>query len=163
VHYVWRSFAPDWDDSPRTRRRGESLIITCLCGPLAQQRYAPRSHWLAVGWGADFQRASELAEHLVGLQEAGILLERLQRETGDLIDQHWSRIEAVANALIAEKTLDGKRLREVIEATTSVPSPPARCPRRIFRRKFEILPNADFLQEQKAKEAARLAKCRESD
>jgi len=42
-------------------------------------------------------------------------LERLQREAGDLIDQHWPHIEAVANALIAERTLDGKGLREVIE------------------------------------------------
>ncbi len=44
---LFRTNAPDWDDSNRTRNRLETLVFVCLAGTEAQRRFAPRSvrHW----------------------------------------------------------------------------------------------------------------------
>jgi len=97
----------DFDGSDRARLRAESAIIVALAGPAAQRRYSPRSvrSWHASG---DYELAGELAMRVNGSAAAtNAYLKWLQIRTGDLLAGRWRTVDALARALIEQKTIDG--------------------------------------------------------
>ena len=101
---------PDYDSSPRMQRRFENMVLVCLAGPAAQQRFNPHGFRYSHG-SHDRREAVDLLNYLVGSQQ------ELQAYY-NLIDirarafvngaYHWKSIEALANALLDSGTMTGR-------------------------------------------------------
>ena len=108
--------------SARARVRAENHITVLLAGPAAQQKHDPRSRWRESG-GSDYRIARELASELnaewIGSDDeaTGACLRWFEIVARRMIDKCWPHVEAVASALIEERTLPGQELQDVIEAS----------------------------------------------
>lgn len=107
----------EWDDSPQTRSLVESRIRICLAGPIAQKMFNPhgfRKHHAEHDW----KEATNLVLYLGGDEETtNACIQQLKNQTHDIIDRHWDRVEAIAEALIEQKKLSGAQVKEIIERT----------------------------------------------
>jgi Peptidase M50B-like len=93
---------------------GERAVLTTLAGPYAQKRYAPRSHWRSRNHaghrssGRDFDYVIDLIFDLYGTGKVADRYSRFTEARAEaLVDQHWSRIEAVAKALLEHGEITG--------------------------------------------------------
>jgi hypothetical protein len=104
----------DYDGSDRARRRAEIAIIVCLAGPVAQQRYKPRS-WRSYHGQYDHSQAADLALSLNGSDEAtNAHLKYLAIVARDMVAALWPLIERVAGALIERRTLTAAEIATVL-------------------------------------------------
>lgn len=119
-HATWPSFRPDTDNSLRTRRRAEMLIMVALAGSEAEKRVTGRYNHR--GAESDMHYAGGLTMYLTGsAEEAEALLRWLTIRTRNVLENHWSTVEPLADALLNEQRLNGKRILEVILATMGAP------------------------------------------
>lgn len=114
-------FQPDIEIDGRTRRRIKTEIMTFWAGTLAEERQGESTpEQLEVGFASDRASISDLAVYSTGsIYEAEAYIEWLRRRTEALLNRWgvWSAIEAVADALIEERELSGRRVREIYHAT----------------------------------------------
>ena len=104
--------AVGWDTSPRMRRRVEEQIRILLAGGIAQRRMAPRSSKWAES--DDRHRAVDLVLRLASPgREAGTYMKLLRIQTEQAVEREWPTICAVAEALIARRTLTGDDVKEL--------------------------------------------------
>jgi hypothetical protein len=109
-----RGIKLDVDDSDRARARAEKAIIMCLAGPIAQQRFSPRS-WRNHHGSSDYETATDLALRLTGGGEvATAYLRYLDLATKQLVDQRWWVVELIANALLDVGQLSGSEIDQLI-------------------------------------------------
>ena len=117
-------------DNVRHRFRFEHKAIMTLAGPLTQKRYSPRSHWRKGGSGygkfttkgTDFQVVSDLIHRVHGDGKvAETFWSYLEAQTERLVDQNWSAIERVAQALLKQGTLSRGELRMAIQGSYRPP------------------------------------------
>jgi hypothetical protein len=82
-------------------------IVISICGAVAQRRYRPRSV-RSVHGHADFVSAFDMALQVSGSEqrEAQALLRWLEVRAENLVNSRWPCIEAVAKALLRDRTLD---------------------------------------------------------
>jgi hypothetical protein len=103
-----RGIKLDIDDSDRARLRVERAIMICFAGPLAQQRYRPRS-WRRWHGASDFQTAADLALRVSGSEEAATAFLRwLELQTRSIVIARWTLIDRVAQALLEHDKLVGR-------------------------------------------------------
>jgi hypothetical protein len=96
------------------RDRAESGIVVYLAGPEAQQRHNPRS-WRSDDGDSDYEQAFELATGLNGSQEAILAyLDWLTVVARDEITHLWPKVEMVAQALIAKRTLSAAEIKALL-------------------------------------------------
>jgi hypothetical protein len=109
------------DDSGRTqiKRLGrgvgriERIILINLAGPYAQRRYAPRSRWRSrshTGFnsGYDFDNVTDLIYDKHGMGKVAEAYWRyVETRAEALVEQHWSNIDAFAQALLKHGVIAG--------------------------------------------------------
>jgi hypothetical protein len=96
--------------------RIERLTMEAWAGPLAGERYGARvddrlnADWIAIQYLADFatQTTSEYRDDYI---------ERFRLQTLQLLSRSdvWDKVEAVADALMVERTLSGAEVRRIIK------------------------------------------------
>jgi len=102
------------DATLRTYAIAHKLIMICFAGPLAQRRYAPRSHWRGAG-EEDNRIATDLACELERSSEtATALMQYLKMRTADLVQARWEVIDRFAQVLLEKRELKGKVLNAAI-------------------------------------------------
>src|SRR6266567_2257192 len=110
-----KNFQPEINDDLRTRERLESTIISTLAGEIAERHMCGPS-W--VDAEADLHMAVDLASYCVGSnEELEAYLEWLRIRTEALVRRSKLEIEALAEALLRDKTIQAKRAREIFSAT----------------------------------------------
>lgn len=114
-----RSFAGKLDEygKPNARERLliEKDVIILLAGEIAQRQYHARSVRSSHGRG-DRVAALYFLEHVTHDPEALTHYSRfLARRATLLIKRHWYQVEALAQALLVEGTINGKRVRLICE------------------------------------------------
>ena len=85
-----------WPDGSRDA----DYIVSLYAGGAAQRRFNPAAE--GKGCGQDDEKAGELLQSHPDLNE-----ERLRKRSHELVAKHWPEIEAVARALLDERTLSG--------------------------------------------------------
>ncbi len=89
-------------------------ITTLLAGGLAGKRFTGRfdSH----GSSGDRRQEIDLALRILDDDErqAGALLKWLRLRSARLVDRHWAAINAVADGLVAQRSLSGAGLRQIV-------------------------------------------------
>lgn len=102
--------------SGQTQLLLERRIRSIFAGPLAQKKFHPRGFRHAHAAG-DYDQIADLGLRLGGDDEtASAHIKLLELQTRNLLNtpQIWLFIEAVAEALLEQKKLSGKQVREVI-------------------------------------------------
>ncbi len=110
---------PDLEaDSADVRRtEAERAVITLYAGEIAQRRFAPRSvrRWQTQ---SDRAQADELLQSVDGAADVAEAHGKwLRLKTEKLIARRWPEVEAVAKALIKEKSLKEDRIARLIAST----------------------------------------------
>jgi len=124
VTVEWKNFHPDYETNRRTKYRIKADIFMLLAGPCAEYKYfGGRKPTYSV---EDFQDARELASYLCGSQEeADAYVEFMWEQTKNIIglDWNWKAIEAIANALLGQKTLKYLKTRHLIQKASGKVTP----------------------------------------
>jgi ATP-dependent Zn protease len=110
-------FHPAYNSDGRTRARVEQRLMITLAGAIAERHFT--GHRNNVGASADDAKAVGLARSFCGsTREADAYLGWLAVRTELLITHplHWPTVKALATALLTEKMLSGKRVREIYTA-----------------------------------------------
>ena len=117
------SFQPDVDNGTATEARVRKHIIVLLAGDAAEARFRRltrrRQRPLNQDPGSDWYKAVDLAAYMTGSpKEAGAYLDWLLVKTREMIENEWTwaKITHVAETLIVERRLSGRRLGEVVRA-----------------------------------------------
>lgn len=106
-----KDFEPD-DLDNRTRNLIEAHARVSLAGHIAQKRAFPRSHR---GDEEDFSAAVRGVSFLAGDNEMlEAYLHLLHLQTKAMVKTNWFLVEAVAQALLEQKTLSGRDVKQVI-------------------------------------------------
>ena len=110
----FRNFHPDISLTPRTREKIEDLIINAYAGTLAEKRYIGRHDWR--GAEPDLHSTIRFSHYAAGGEGdiETVFFRWLRLRTDALIDQHWNKVQNVANALLDRKTLSAMGVREVM-------------------------------------------------
>ena len=87
------------------------LIIICA-GQAAVNRKTGRRCRM---YGTDHEKVISIASKVTGSSlDSEALLEESRKRAKVLIDDHWCQVEAVANALLVQRTLTGDEVRRLI-------------------------------------------------
>jgi len=93
----------------------EAEIVACLAGPIAEAMHAGEFSEEAAE--DDLYLILDLAEAAVADEAArGAYLDALESKAEALLQGAWGAVEAVAEALLAERTLEASRVREIAAA-----------------------------------------------
>jgi hypothetical protein len=104
----------DFDMSPTMRVRVESEILILLAGEIAQRRAYPLSvrAWHA---SSDHRKAADLADRMaLSAADADAFLAWMTVRAADLVDLFWPTIRRVADALLANGTLDADAISAAV-------------------------------------------------
>jgi hypothetical protein len=90
-----------------------------LAGHIAEKHFRGRANW--IGSEADRQKAADLASYLVGSdEELSAYLKWLWVRTENLVRFYQPQITALASALLIEKTIQAKRVKDIFYALQDV-------------------------------------------
>ncbi len=105
----------DHDVSLRVRDRLERMIIVLLAGPIAEAQWTGRRNH--VGASGDVKKAVDLMSHLAGGKEADAYLAWLYIRAENIIasDATWGVVQAIAEALLAQRRITGKEARRLYD------------------------------------------------
>jgi len=110
-------YKPESDRGPKTRDRTEREIMARLAGMVAEGLLA-ESEVNAPGAWKDRQNAVDLAEFVTtSAEEAEAYTEWLLCRTRNLLSLpwNWAAVQAVAQALLAERELGARRVRSIVK------------------------------------------------
>lgn len=111
---------PTWI-TPQVKDRFEKIIISCLMGPLAEQkltRQMPPEDYFQDGIEklTDMETVTELVNQLTGIgsdKEKRAYLRWLRLRAKNGLNRNWDAIKAIAKELVKKKTLTGKEAFEI--------------------------------------------------
>lgn len=106
-----RGIRMDIEDTLRSRSRARALIRVCLAGHLAQKMKYPRSHF---GGQDDFSTAADLITYIGTQNTTNAYMKLLELQTLDILNVFWFQVEALAQALLDQKSLSRKEVRKTI-------------------------------------------------
>lgn len=106
----WMEFNPEWEITPTTVSRAKRAIFVTVAGPVAQKHLL--HHGRARGCGHDDEAALHLAQRLCGA-DALALLTWLRVRAKTYLALNWVVVRGVAQALMVESSLTGRRLRSI--------------------------------------------------
>ena len=99
-------------DKVRGIRRAENVILICYAGPMAQRRFAPKSHWRQDG-AREFRTAARLLGEIAG--DHAWFRERheqwLRKTAESLVERYWREINFLAEDLVRYRSLDKNGVR----------------------------------------------------
>ena len=99
----------------------EQVIKICYAGPLAQQRYRPRS-WRRYHGASDFDLAADLGLRVCGSsKQATVFLRWLEIVTREMVQNNWFNIELVAKLLLEHDRLSGAEILSALRPHNPVP------------------------------------------
>jgi len=111
-----RNSNPEYSTDLLTLKRLESDIIVFLAGHIAEKHFSGRNNW--VGSSHDRRAAADYASYLVGSdEELAAYQEWLWIRTEGLVRVYQQEIATLATSLLTEKTIQGKRAREIFLTT----------------------------------------------
>jgi hypothetical protein len=119
-------FRPNIKVDGRARRLTDTTIMSSWAGTLAQEREgSSTAEELEAEAANDRDGLVDLALRFTGgnVYETDSYIEWLRRRTVGLLDRFdiWPAIEAVAEALLVERTLSGRRVRQVVSESLDAP------------------------------------------
>jgi hypothetical protein len=111
----------DPTEGPEGTQFCETCAIGLYAGYAAQVRYRPSSEERAqLGALWDFEMAEAKIRRICGAAGSGEVVDRacrnLQKAAHLLVEDTWFAIDALAQALILHRTLDGMRARQMVAA-----------------------------------------------
>ena len=112
-----KSFQPEWDNSVRTRLRVESLVRVDLAGQVAEQTFRGRRSWKQ-GSQHDLRHTVDMLCYLSADSEIlDACLHLLFLQTRNILRHpwNWAKLEAVASALLKDKTLTAREVRRIMK------------------------------------------------
>lgn len=97
----------------------EKQVLVALAGPVAEMHYSgdPYHPGFVAEWAADWRLAWQAAAHVVAAERDRLAyLESVTRELHRMFDNsdHWARIAAIADNLLAHETLEADDLEELL-------------------------------------------------
>jgi len=111
-----RMAAGDW--TPHTEVRAYELLMCTMAGTLAEKRFTGRRNRRGAGWngtpfverGSDLDTVGDFVLRLAGTDadEQRALVRWLTRRTENMLMCRWKAVEAVAAALVAQGTIEGR-------------------------------------------------------
>jgi hypothetical protein len=108
----------DIDGSDGARLRAEKAIVICFAGPLAQQRYNPRS-WRRHHGQADYDLICDLGMRVCGsAQQVAAFLRWLEIVAREKVEAQWPRITNIAEILLKRKHLRGAEFMVALQPAT---------------------------------------------
>lgn len=111
---LWEAFEPEPQGGPEAVERIEVEIITTLAGPLAEELATGVFHEEAAE--SDLLLTIELADLLIGgPEEREACLDALHERAEAILREHWSAVQALAEALVRKRRIDAARARSLIE------------------------------------------------
>lgn len=114
-HSTLKRLRPDVDDSDRIRLGIEKTAMIAIAGEAAQRRFRPMSRrtWHAA---QDYHNVSELLSRVLHPKELAPYLKFLQIRVNLMLDRPgaWQAVEAVAEALVRQRTLSADEAAQVI-------------------------------------------------
>lgn len=112
-HTQLRNFAPDYQPH---RGHIEREVMILLAGDLAEGLAAGSTRKILPGSTDDTHKAIDLLSYLCGGEdEAGAYFDFLRERTKNRVRQAWNAVDAIANGLLQEETLSGKRVRQLYD------------------------------------------------
>lgn len=108
-------FRPDIEVDARTQRRIEHTIVVALAGPLAGEKFSGATNETIAA--NDWETVIGLAEYVCGSPEqTEAYVEWLRVRASDLIEHplFCARVERVADALVRDKELSARELRDLL-------------------------------------------------
>jgi ATP-dependent Zn protease len=99
-------------DPVAAQERLQACVTTALAGGIAEARSTGR----AETWdtAADRHGAINLAVYAVGEEQVEAYLIDARDRAEALLSEHWPAVEALANALLQDREMDGKRVRQLL-------------------------------------------------
>jgi ATP-dependent Zn protease len=96
----------------------EHEFLGLLAGPLAEAHHRRRSRVaIYLGGGChDLARARTIAAEIAGFDRAARLVDRMERRAQRFVREHWRQITALAEALLARRTMGFDEAVAVIRA-----------------------------------------------
>lgn len=99
--------------SPSMMGKRINQIISLLAGGIAEKRLTKRYN--STGAKSDRETAINYACDACGpFGDSELLLQWLWARTSDIVERHWDLIDAVAQALLKDRTLTGDQVGEVM-------------------------------------------------
>jgi hypothetical protein len=101
----------------RGEQAKERAILVTLAGPYAQKRFDQRSDWrgrshTGVSSGCDFDIVTDLIHTMHGKGKVAEAYWRyVEARAEQLVNQHWDRIEPLAEALLQRKAMTGDAMK----------------------------------------------------
>jgi len=135
--HILRRFKEQLDVSvsPRNHLKIENYAIMSLAGNVAQQKFRPGSEYAG---HQDLLDAADLLDYISGsTSETQARINLAQIKAEQLVDLHWKKITAVAEALLRHKTMNSAQVLRCFQSldTTRVQkskSKTRRKPRGVF-------------------------------
>lgn len=94
-------------------KRAKAHLVICYAGPAAQRRLTGR--WDHVSAASDYRNADDLACALdESWQDVPRLTKEARRRAEEIIDENWSAVQAVAEALLRRRTISGAYVRRIV-------------------------------------------------
>lgn len=92
------------------------MFMSTYAGFIAEERHTGKPN------REEFEYDLEVASsYLVKLDgPSGKVMERLSKRTGELVEEHWRFVEAVAQRLLRERRIEGPELRVIRAEVASV-------------------------------------------
>lgn len=116
-HLIWKvqsDFNPEISSDRKTLRLLESMILCSLAGPAAEAIYAGRRNWR--GAAGDLEAMVARAIDYTGSpEEANAFVNWLWIRANNTMKAQWPTVEAVAEALLAKKTLSTREVKKAIK------------------------------------------------
>jgi ATP-dependent Zn protease len=105
-----------WSDLVKVRLQHEAMVL--LAGGIAERRFAGRTD--QADTQSDYEKAAELALAISGSEHAAdAFLDWLGTVTEDLVADRWPAVEAIAAALLQQRTLSAHDVDQLVtEALT---------------------------------------------
>ena len=113
-------FKPDAHAGRKERDLIEGDVTVSLAGPVAEALASGR--WNHVGASRDYHHAVDLLSYLCGGRELQAYVNLLSVRTEAMfvnVDVHWRAVEQLAEVLLREKTIGGRRARAIIQEAWS--------------------------------------------
>lgn len=109
-----QSYQPDYDLSPGTIRRLESLIRIEYAGQAAEQILTGRKSWNRGSQGDTHGIADKILRLGEQPDTQTAHLHFLFLQTRDALKHHWDKVKAVADALLKNQTVTSREVHQVI-------------------------------------------------
>lgn len=115
--YGYRDFHPDAHVSHRTTAQAKKVILVALAGAVAEARAVGRKRMPSNRDDYHVDQAVTITSQLCGsFDEVVAYVDFMWVQTTNIVNLYWKQIRILASALVEEKTIGQRRVRELLKA-----------------------------------------------